>query len=96
MPRNSERYRCPRARVADVVTRSAPRRRDRVEIKWVETGGPEIAAPVVRKFGSIAIERNLERAIGGKVTLEFPNSGVRCDIAIPSEHLVSFFDHQTA
>jgi two-component sensor histidine kinase len=66
-----------------------------VDIKWAETGGPEIATPVVRRFGSMAIERNLERAIGGKVTLEFLNSGVQCQISIPPEHLVSFFDRQT-
>jgi hypothetical protein len=60
-----------------------------VEVKWVESGGPAVAAPVARRFGSVVIERNLERAIAGKVNLAFLAGGVQCDILIPPEHLVA-------
>jgi PAS domain S-box-containing protein len=66
-----------------------------VELKWVESGGPAVAAPVARRFGSVVIERNLERAIAGKVNLAFLAGGVQCDILIPPEHLVGLVDART-
>jgi PAS domain S-box-containing protein len=68
---------------------------DSVELKWVESGGPLVVAPATRRFGSTVIERNLERAIGGKVALVFPVTGVQCDILIPPAQLVGF-DRRTA
>ena len=66
-----------------------------VELKWVESGGPAVAAPVARRFGSVVIERNLERAIAGKVNLAFLAGGVQCDILIPPEHLVGLVHGRT-
>jgi len=42
------------------------------------------------------IERNLERAVGGKATFAFLAAGVQCDILIPPEQLISFCDCRTA
>jgi PAS domain S-box-containing protein len=69
---------------------------DSIALKWVEQGGPAVAAPVARRFGSTVIERNLERTFGGKVKLAFPVAGVQCDILIPPQQLVGFVDRQTA
>jgi len=65
---------------------------DSIALKWIERGGPAVATPVERRFGSMMIERNLERAVGGKVRLAFPSDGVQCDILIPSEQLVETGD----
>jgi PAS domain S-box-containing protein len=67
-----------------------------IELKWVESGGPAVAAPVARRFGSMVIERNLECAIGGQVNLAFLVAGVQCDILIPPEQLVGLVDGRTA
>jgi PAS domain S-box-containing protein len=67
---------------------------DSVALKWVESGGPAVAVPVARRFGSMAIERNLERAANGKVKLAFLPDGVQCDILISPEHLVGFIDRR--
>ena len=67
-----------------------------VEFKWAESGGPAVVAPVTRRFGSMVIERNLERALAGKVKLAFLAAGVQCRILIPPEHLVGFVDRQIA
>ena len=64
----------------------------RIALKWIERGGPAVATPVARRFGSMMIERNLERAVGGKVRLTFPSDGVQCDILIPPEQLVEVGD----
>jgi hypothetical protein len=43
----------------------------------------------------VVIERNLERAIAGKVNLAFLAGGVQCDILIPPEHLIGRADGRT-
>jgi PAS domain S-box-containing protein len=82
----------PQGRVA--VTWSRPDRN--IALKWIERGGPAVATPVVRRFGSMMIERNLERAAGCKVRLVFCPGGVECDIVIPSEQLVDVGELHTA
>jgi PAS domain S-box-containing protein len=67
-----------------------------VALKWIESGGPAVVAPAARRFGTMAIERNLERAVGGAVKLAFPSAGVQCDILIPPEQLVGFDARRTA
>jgi PAS domain S-box-containing protein len=58
-----------------------------VEILWVEIGGPKVATPVQRGFGSLVVERNLARALEGDVELTFGTEGVRCRITIPVAQL---------
>jgi PAS domain S-box-containing protein len=69
---------------------------DGVAFEWIESGGPSISVPVVRRFGSMVIERNLAQAIGGKVRLAFSPAGVQCEIVIPAMHLVGFVDRPNA
>jgi two-component sensor histidine kinase len=58
-----------------------------VEILWAEIGGPKVEAPARRGFGTLVVERNLARALEGKVELTFGNEGVRCRIDIPVTQL---------
>jgi PAS domain S-box-containing protein len=53
---------------------------DIIEMKWVESGGPLIAAPEKRGFGSILIERSFA---GAKVELLFPPEGLVCNLSWP-------------
>jgi PAS domain S-box-containing protein len=78
----------PAGHVALTWRRVAQPQGDAVVLHWTESGGPAVAAPRVRRFGSMVIERNLERALGAKVTLAFLQAGVQCDIRIPPLHLV--------
>jgi len=59
-----------------------------VQILWVEHGGPPVAAPVRRAFGSLVIERNLARALDAAVELTFAADGVRCLITVPVAQLL--------
>ena len=54
-----------------------------VEISWQETGGPEVAVPSQRGFGTLVIERNLVRALDAQVELLFTPPGVSCRIIVP-------------
>src|SRR5215471_15873080 len=58
-----------------------------VEIAWSEEGGPSVAAPERRGFGTLVIERNLARAAEAEVDLAFSPSGVRCRMLIPEHQL---------
>ena len=54
-----------------------------VDIVWRERGGPTVAPPTSRGFGSRLLERGLARSFGGSVRLDFRPQGVECHICLP-------------
>ena len=58
-------------------------RSDVFELRWVESGGPEVAMPVKTGFGTAVIERNLANAFDARVSINFAPEGLRCTIAAP-------------
>ncbi len=54
-----------------------------IDITWRETGGPTVAEPARRGFGSRFIERGVAREFDGVVTLDFLPTGVVCRLRIP-------------
>ncbi|MBB5712091.1 PAS domain S-box-containing protein [Sphingomonas xinjiangensis] len=50
---------------------------------WQEEGGPPVAAPAHKGFGTRLIERQLELEYGGKSKLRYDPSGVHCELCIP-------------
>jgi PAS domain S-box-containing protein len=52
-------------------------------LTWTESGGPKIAEPKRRGFGSVVIERGIAHDLGGSTSLEFDPAGVRCTIRFP-------------
>ena len=52
-------------------------------MRWEEQGGPPVAPPTGRGFGSRLIERGLAAEIGGRVTLRYAATGVTCEIETP-------------
>jgi two-component sensor histidine kinase len=68
----------------DVRWSVAPERgREMMRIEWRESGGPPVAAPSRRGFGSRLVERGLAGEMGGTVQLRFEPSGVVCVIEAP-------------
>ncbi|MCK0207278.1 PAS domain S-box protein [Starkeya koreensis] len=59
------------------------------ELAWRESGGPPVARPTSRGFGSLVIERNLARALDGTVELNFDVAGVVCNVSVPEHHLTA-------
>lgn len=57
------------------------------ELSWREEGGPTVAKPAARGFGSLVIERNLARALDGTVDLDFAPAGLVCTVTVPEFHL---------
>ena len=53
-----------------------------LEIVWRERGGPTVAPPDRRGFGSRLLERNLPRELGAPTTMCFPPQGLVCRIGM--------------
>jgi len=51
-----------------------------LRILWKESGGPPVAEPALRGFGSRLIERGLAGDLGGTAALAFEPDGLRCTI----------------
>lgn len=58
---------------------------DGVEIRWQETGGPEVAEPEERGFGSTLIESAVPHELNGRAELRFDPKGVTAVFALPVE-----------
>jgi two-component sensor histidine kinase len=55
---------------------------DRIAVEWAEGGGPAVAEPKRRSFGSNLIERSLD-GFGGSAKIEFAPAGVVCRLQFP-------------
>ena len=55
----------------------------RLRLSWTERGGPPVAPPTRKGFGSRLIERGLPGELNGTVSLAFPPDGVVCVIDAP-------------
>ncbi len=56
-------------------------------LRWIEQGGPAVAPPGARSFGTRLIEDALPRQLGGRGHLAFPVSGVEFELIVPIEGL---------
>ena len=57
----------------------------RLEIEWRERGGPAVAQPKRRGFGTRLITGGIARELAGSVELDFQAEGLRCRIDVPIE-----------
>jgi len=72
----------PGGRVA-VEWRGGPPDSDKLEIRWTESGGPPVAPPRRRGFGSRLLERGLAYEFKAEVRMNFAPSGLECTIRLP-------------
>ncbi|HEY8567280.1 MAG TPA: PAS domain S-box protein [Beijerinckiaceae bacterium] len=52
-----------------------------VRLEWREEGGPPVAPPTRRGFGSRLIERSLAADLGGEATLDYAPTGLVCTVS---------------
>jgi PAS domain S-box-containing protein len=55
----------------------------RLHLRWEESGGPLVHAPVRKGFGSRLIERSLAHDLNGTAQIEFRPEGVVCTVDAP-------------
>jgi len=53
---------------------------ERLDLTWIESGGPPVSPPTQRGFGSRLIERGLAAELSGEASILFEPSGVVCKI----------------
>ena len=53
----------------------------RIRFVWEEQGGPAVAPPVRRGFGSRLIQEGLARELNGEVTMDYLPEGLRCELS---------------
>lgn len=61
-----------------------------VGFDWIERGGPRVAMPKERGFGSTLIEQAVPHEFGGKATLRFDPAGVSASLVLPSTVLSDY------
>jgi PAS domain S-box-containing protein len=54
-----------------------------LRLTWDERGGPQVASPTRRGFGSQLIEFNIAHEFGGEARLDFRPAGLECVLTIP-------------
>ena len=58
-------------------------------LNWIEQGGPPVSPPARKGFGHVVIGEMVERALNGKVAVEFAREGLKWSVSIPAINLVS-------
>lgn len=58
-----------------------------LKLRWIESGGPPVAPPDRRGFGSLLIEQVLADDFGGKVSLCYAPEGLRLELATKLSNL---------
>ena len=54
-----------------------------LKLRWLERNGPAVAKPDRQGFGTRLLERGIQAELQGTTSLEYPLTGVRCEIGIP-------------
>jgi two-component sensor histidine kinase len=60
-----------------------------IVFRWTEIGGPTVAPPGPKSFGTRLIEEALPRQLGGTGRLTFSPPGVAFELAVPLENLTA-------
>jgi PAS domain S-box-containing protein len=60
-----------------------------LRLSWAERGGPDVAVPSRRSFGTQVIERNVPDQLGGTADLKWLPHGLECDFVIPAKYVVA-------
>jgi two-component system CheB/CheR fusion protein len=79
----------PAGRVTVTWTTRKKVQRQWLYLQWTESGGPAVAPPTHRGFGSRLIEEGVPYELDGEVTHEFHSSGVTCTIDVPLDEETS-------
>lgn len=60
---------------------------DVLRITWREKGGPPTKAPSARGVGHWVLRSSVEGQLGGTLRMDWPETGVVCEITIPARHV---------
>jgi two-component sensor histidine kinase len=78
---NAAKYGSLSAADGDVEVTWSPTADGRLGLRWTESGGPTVATPKHRGFGTRIMENIIEQ-LGGKVLFDWHDQGLICDVAL--------------
>ena len=61
----------------------ADQRQRKLKLSWREIGGPKVAAPARKGFGSRLIERNIRHDLAGEIDLVYAPEGLIAELTVP-------------
>ena len=61
----------------------ADQRHRKLKLSWREIGGPKVAAPARKGFGSRLIERNIRHDLAGEIDLVYAPEGLIAELTVP-------------
>jgi len=61
-----------------------------LHLTWVERGGPPVASPTARGFGSTLIKAGVERQLRGQLVKDWRPEGLVCDVRAPMAELLGY------
>jgi len=73
----------PQGEVAVTASLVGTEGEPRLRIAWTEHGGPPVARPSRKGFGSRLIERGLTAQVGAVLVLDYPPRGATCVVEAP-------------
>jgi PAS domain S-box-containing protein len=56
---------------------------DRINLEWIESGGPKVVPPTRRGYGTRVFSGGIEYQLGGIVDFDWHHDGLRCRLSIP-------------
>jgi two-component sensor histidine kinase len=56
----------------------------RLQLGWIEAGGPPVNPPTRKGFGTHVMEAMIRGHVGGDVRLDWHTEGLVCEIALPT------------
>ncbi len=74
---------CPEGRVRVTWSLSGRNGASQLRLRWEEAGGPPVQPPARTGFGSRLITRGVAHELSAKVRLDYPVTGVVCEIDAP-------------
>ena len=84
---NSAKYGALSVEQGTVTVSLAPDETGALQIDWAEHGGPPVAAPTRRGFGSVIIERSIPYELNGAASIDYDPAGVRARFTIPETYV---------
>lgn len=55
----------------------------RLDLAWIERGGPPVAPPKQKGFGTMLIERSIRYGMAGEVSFDYVPEGLTCRLCLP-------------
>jgi len=56
---------------------------DRLDLIWIETGGPHVHVPTSRGFGTRSLMASVESQLGGRALFDWRPEGLICRLVVP-------------